>query len=121
MLLRFPLFLAAVLLLGCRPTDPSRPMLRVVVATGAQDGYYHTLCGAIRDVGLANGLNISCQPSNGSQDNIYRLERHNEQQQAKADFALVQADVAHRAWQGELPFYESHRDAIRLVTPLITE
>src|SRR5262249_35318336 len=56
---------------------------------------------------------VQCNPSGGSQDNIYKLDRD-------TDFAFVQSDVAHRAWRGEYPFEETHRD-IHLVTPLFTE
>jgi TRAP-type uncharacterized transport system substrate-binding protein len=40
---------------------------------------------------------------------------------SSVDFGMVQSDVAHRAWKGELPFEERHDDSIRLVAPLSTE
>jgi TRAP-type uncharacterized transport system substrate-binding protein len=69
----------------------------------------------MHEVGQKQGLVINCLPSNGSQQNIYSLE------QGGAQFALVQSDVAHRAWKGELPFDESHKGVIFLVAPLFTE
>lgn len=106
---------ALLLLTGCQSARPPRPEIKVSVATGVSGGYYHKVCGAMHEVGQKQGLVINCLPSNGSQQNIYSLE------QGGAEFALVQSDVAHRAWKGELPFDESHKGVIFLVAPLFTE
>jgi TRAP-type uncharacterized transport system substrate-binding protein len=86
----------------------------VSIATSAKSGYYYSLCKAMQTAGESRGLTIDCQPSQGSQENVYQLD------QGLADFALVQSDVAHRAWRGEYPFEETHPN-IKLVTPLFTE
>ena len=87
---------------------------KVSIATGAEGGYYQNLCVAIQAVAKERDLVVHCKTSEGSQDNIYRLDQN------EADFALVQSDVAHRAWRGEYPFEEDH-PGIQLVAPLFTE
>jgi TRAP-type uncharacterized transport system substrate-binding protein len=86
----------------------------VSIATSSKGGYYYSLCMAMQKEGTSRGLTIDCRKSNGSQENIYQLDN------GDADFALVQGDVAHRAWRGEPPFEETH-SGIKLVTPLFTE
>jgi TRAP-type uncharacterized transport system substrate-binding protein len=86
---------------------------KVSIATGGAGGYYQDLCNAMRKRGAERSMDIECQPSGGSQDNIYQLDRG-------VDFAFVQSDVAHRAWRGEYPF-EGPYAGSRLVTPLFTE
>ena len=86
----------------------------ISIATSSKGGYYYSLCIAMQKEATSRGLAIHCQTSNGSQENIYQLDNND------ADFALVQGDVAHRAWRGEPPFEETHA-GIKLVTPLFTE
>ena len=86
----------------------------ISIATSSKGGYYYSLCIAMQKEATSRGLAIHCQTSNGSQENIYQLDNND------ADFALVQGDVAHRAWRGEPPFEETH-SGIKLVTPLFTE
>lgn len=105
---------AVWLLQGCQSAPPPGQMT-VTLATGAADGYYQKVCTAMREVGRDRDLTIDCLPTRGSRQNVYRLERH------KADFAIVQGDVAHHAWNDELPFVDLHDKIIRLVTPLFTE
>ena len=105
---------ALLLLPGCQST-PTQGKTTVILATGPPDGYYQKVCTAMREVGRDQGLEINCLSSKGSRQNVYKLERH------EADFAIVQGDVAHHAWKGELPFDEPHEGIIRLVAPLFTE
>jgi hypothetical protein len=105
---------ALLLLPGCQ-SAPMQGTMKVNLATGPTDGYYQKVCAAMREVGRDQGLEINCLSSKGSRQNVYKLERH------KADFAIVQGDVAHHAWKGELPFDEPHERIIRLVAPLFTE
>jgi len=87
---------------------------KVSIATSGSGGYYYSLCKAMEKAGKDRDLAVDCRTSKGSQDNVYKLDNN------EVDFALVQGDVAHRAWRGEYPFEESH-DGIKLVTPLFTE
>lgn len=109
--------LAAVLafLPGCNSAWSSPQNLKTTVTTGPKGGYYQKVCLALQPIAKRQGMDIECLPcSNGSLDNVYKLE------QGQAEFALVQSDVAHRAWKGEYPFEEQHPQ-IRLVSPLFTE
>jgi TRAP-type uncharacterized transport system substrate-binding protein len=109
--------LAAVLafLSGCNPMSSSTQDLTTTITTGPQGGYYQKICQALQWAARPKGLEIACMPgSNGSQDNVYRLE------QGQAEFGLVQSDVAHRAWKGEYPFDE-RQEHVQLVAPLFTE
>jgi TRAP-type uncharacterized transport system substrate-binding protein len=117
------LTVALLLLEGCQSGKPPGPPIRAVMATGIRSGYYQKVCLAMREVGQKHGLDITCKTSNGSQANVYLLEKHSENpsDDPSVEFALVQSDVAHRAWKGELPFDEPHQKTIRLVAPLFTE
>lgn len=110
-----PLAALLVFLSGCNFTSSSMQNLQTTITTGPKGGYYHKVCMAIQPIAQRRGMNVQCLPcSNGSLENVYKLE------QGTAEFALVQSDVAHRAWKGEYPFEEQHPQ-IRLVSPLFTE
>ncbi len=116
------LAVTVIFLPACNSVRGAAPDVKTIVSTGSKDGYYQKVCKALENTAEGRGLHIECRPSRGSQENIYRLEgnSNHEAQQERADFALVQSDVAHRAWQGEYPFDEPH-PKIRLVAPLFTE
>jgi TRAP-type uncharacterized transport system substrate-binding protein len=110
-----PLTAFLAFLPGCNSASSSTQNLTTTITTGPKAGYYHKVCMAIRPIAQRRGMDIQCLPcSNGSLENVYKLE------QGQAEFALVQSDVAHRAWKGEYPFEERHPQ-IRLVSPLFTE
>lgn len=118
-----PLVAILGFLSACSSAPGATPKLRTTFSTASKGGYYQMVCEALDKAAERRGMKIECQDdSNGSQENIYRLEpdRNYGPKQKKAQFALVQSDVAHRAWQGEYPFDEPHRH-IRLVAPLFTE
>jgi TRAP-type uncharacterized transport system substrate-binding protein len=109
--------LAAILafLAGCNSASSSTQNLKTTITTGPEQGYYQKVCRAIQPIAKRRGMDVQCLPcSNGSLENVYKLE------QGRAEFALVQSDVAHRAWKGEYPFEEPHPQ-IQLVSPLFTE
>lgn len=84
--------------------------------TGPKGEYYAQLGWALTiAAGHAGpkGVKIACRTSNGSVANIDALES------GKADFALVQSDVAHLAWYAEPPF--NKRARIKLIAPLFAE
>lgn len=111
-----------IFLPACNSVRGAAPDVKTIVSTGSRDGYYQKVCEALMQTAKGQGLDIECRPSPGSQENIYRLEGKgsDEAEQQKADFALVQSDVAHRAWNNEYPFDEPHPN-IRLVAPLFIE
>lgn len=109
------MFAALAMLSGCSSARSFNRPLKTTLVTGPPAGYYQKFCVALQTVAKQRGVDIACLAvSNGSQDNVYKLE------QGKADFALIQSDVAHRAWMGEYPFDEK-QGRVRLVAPLFTE
>ncbi len=90
------------------------PPLKATLAAGTDRGYYTRVCEAIKEVASQENFEITCLPTQGSLENVYDLAR------GKADFALVQSDVAHRAWMAEAPFERPHPQ-IQIVAPLFTE
>ena len=111
-----PRALPLIVLLGLSVLKGSasdvEPNMHTTVAAGTPGGYYQKVCSAMHDVALQHSIDIGCITSYGSQENVYDLEQN------KAEFAMVQSDVAHRAWKGEYPFDEKHEGNIRLVMPL---
>jgi TRAP-type uncharacterized transport system substrate-binding protein len=112
------LLATAILLIFCRNAgaQDSSSSLSATIATSVDSGYYQKVCKAIGDAAGKQSppLKVTCLPTQGSLENVYALDS------GKADFALVQSDVAHRAWMGELPFEEAH-SGITIVAPLFVE
>jgi TRAP-type uncharacterized transport system substrate-binding protein len=107
--------LAAMLWLqACGQAPGAQPTRTTTLLTGVEDGYYQKVCLALKSEGKKRNLEIQCIPTDGSRQNVDNLRN------SAAEFAIVQSDVAHRAWKGELPF-EKKADFMHLVTPLYTE
>ena len=108
----------AILLMFCgnARAQNSSSSLSATIATSVDSGYYQKVCNAIGDAAGKQSppLKVTCLATQGSLENVYDLDS------GKADFALVQSDVAHRAWMGELPFEETH-SGITIVAPLFVE
>ncbi|XBH18708.1 TAXI family TRAP transporter solute-binding subunit [Telmatobacter sp. DSM 110680] len=110
-----PLWLS---LLSCSFAIPSlmaqtleRPVL---LASGESQGNYFRVANAIAEVSARSGIKVQPIVSAGSVENIGMLSS------GRADFALVQSDVAVRALLGRLPFTRPITN-IELLTPIFTE
>jgi TRAP transporter TAXI family solute receptor len=90
--------------------------------TGPQDGYYYQVGKAIEAASkhMPDEIRIHTCTSNGSANNITALL------EGRADFAIVQSDVAHQVWHCEIPLplhcaNLKETSPIHLVTPLFIE
>jgi TRAP-type uncharacterized transport system substrate-binding protein len=110
----FGLLGAMLWLQACGQAPGEQPTRTTTLLTGAEDGYYQKVCLALKSEGEKRNLKIQCIATDGSRQNVDKLRT------GAAEFAIVQSDVAHRAWKGELPF-EKKADFMHLVTPLYTE
>ncbi len=107
---------AAVLVmqLACATHSSGRDLKKVRLLTGREGNYYYSVGQALQATLLDRGIEVELHTSSGSKDNIDRLNK------GEAEFAIVQADAAHRAWYREVPFTEEH-PPLKLVAPLFTE
>lgn len=87
---------------------------RITIAAGSKGGNYFNFGHAIAQYALSHGDTIEILDTNGSIDNIHRLELK------QADFGFVQSDIAQRASQGHPPF-DAPLNQLRIATPLFTE
>ena len=85
----------------------------LTLAAGQSGGTYYSIGNAITRKCSARNLSVELIASAGSVENVRLLES------GKADFALVQSDIARRALRGHLPFNDPIK--VVLVTPLFTE
>ena len=103
-----------VVQMACGTHSSGRDLKKVRLLTGREGNYYYSVGQALKATLRDRGIEVELKPSLGSKDNIDRLNK------SEAEFAIVQADAAHRAWYGEVPFTEAH-PTLKLVAPLFTE
>ena len=116
------LAVCAALLGGCNREAPrAEKTQRVVLFTGPEGRHYHTFGEALRTIAKEHNLEIEVVVTPGSMDNLVRLNGEDGAGGA-SHFAVVQSDVAHRAWHGEWPYSpgSSPRRGL-LVMPLFME
>jgi len=107
---------------GCRPNlEKLRPGARPRLLTGPQTGYYFKVGNAIKTVAAeksnieGTSLPIEAIAAEQTRCNLLALET------GRADFALVQSDIAHDAWYGHPPVRTTPVQNITLVAPLYVE
>jgi TRAP transporter TAXI family solute receptor len=95
---------------------------RLTLLSGPTSGYYYFVGKAVSDVvaektGQDQGTALEIEPIATAQTtcNLLGLEA------GKADFALVQSDIAHDAWFGHPPVRSAPAQNISLVAPLFVE
>jgi len=103
-----------VTLMACTTHPSERALKKVRLLTGSKGNYYYCVGQALQASLRDRGIELDVEPSFGSKDNIDKLNR------SEAEFAIAQADAAHRAWYGELPFTRADQ-TLKLVAPLFTE
>lgn len=93
-------FCFASLLIGWAnaPSGAEQRHAKILLATGEEGGTYYKLGRAIADRAAVRDLDIEVIASGGSVQNIELLRS------GRAQFALVQSDVAHQAARGHRPF-----------------
>jgi TRAP transporter TAXI family solute receptor len=86
----------------------------LVIAAGPEGRAYYRLANALKSRVAARKLDLQTLATNGSKENVDLLN------ECKAQFALVQSDVAHQAVHGHRPFDRASQ-YFRVVAPLYTE
>lgn len=104
---------------GARADTPPRPS-EVVIATGVVGGLYHpvggALCALLNEGRKAHGISCTVEITDGSIDNINRLRT------GGVEFAIVQSDVHHAAFNGAGSFQNDGAFAdLRSVAALFME
>ncbi len=110
--------LASLLVPVSTRTAPESNPGKLVLATGQEGGTYLRLGHALADVAREDGFEIEVRSSSGSVENIHSLI------EGKAQIALVQSDIAHRAWARHSPFEAFSRDQsinLKVIAPLYPE